>query len=959
MDRPEQAKRDLATRTLDDDEAAVGRRFATPEVGQRIGRYEVIERLGAGGMGTVYSARDPRLERQVAIKLIRPERAGSEQARARFVREARAMAKIAHPNVVEVYDSGVSEGRPYVVMELVVGTTLDGWVNAASRTTEEVLERVVAAGRGLIAAHEAGLIHRDFKPANVLIGDDGRVRVSDFGLARALEEPVPEPSAEIEITRPEELDSLTRTGAVLGSPVYMAPEQHQGDLDVTVDARADQFAFAITLVEALTGRRPYEASSAIALLGAKLDGPPTLPQDSAWLREFGPHVRRALQPLPRDRWPTVTAFLSALSPRARGRRNLAYGGLALAVGLAGFALVPGADSRCRVGRERMQAVWGPVQRGMVGGVMNASGRDHASETATRVVTHLDERTAAWTAVYVASCQSGGERLDTTMACLEEQRTRLDRAVTTLTTADAATTDRALAIASAGAMPGRCLEPEDDALGGVPPERQALAKEIRAEVHHAKRREHLGHGEEADSLTERALQRARDFGHPPLLAFALTTRASALESVGRYDEAMAFIEEAIEVAGHADAWKQSAAAQIEGVFLEGYRRGNTESALRLGRLAEAALARAGGDAQLQASLLSNLGATYHRMGDVEAACSAMAESLMIREANPRAYSSPIAHKLAVVAARENVGACMITAGQYAEALPFLESALEASRSVFGANNPELAGLHQALSSALESNGRYTEALEHIDHCLALWTKSLPPGDARIAGALADRGYALSAAGRLTEAADTMLKAADMMEAARGTEDAAPWAYRANAVEALVAAGELERAAPLAETALRRVLALSEPGDNERSVAYTAAGRVAMERGKPAAALAHFRGALADAELRWGADHLGNVPPQIDIGKALRAMGDQAGATAAFERAVSLAAIEPHREPIHTGEAYFELAKAVRQADPDRARELAEQSVEIYGRHAEMPDRVEEVQTWLAMGGHEAPHAASPR
>ncbi|HTM20129.1 MAG TPA: serine/threonine-protein kinase, partial [Kofleriaceae bacterium] len=206
--------------------------------GERVGRYLIEARLGMGGMGVVYAARDPDLDRRVAIKLLR---SGAVEAGARLLREGKALARLRHPNVVAVHDLGLHRGDVFIAMELVDGTTLRTWWEA--RRQGEVLAVLVDAGRGLAAAHAAGLIHRDFKPENVLVGRDGSVRVTDFGLAR-LDGADGEPDAALAATIVAGAVSagLTRTGAVVGTPAYMAPEQHQGK---AIDARTDQFAFCV------------------------------------------------------------------------------------------------------------------------------------------------------------------------------------------------------------------------------------------------------------------------------------------------------------------------------------------------------------------------------------------------------------------------------------------------------------------------------------------------------------------------------------------------------------------------------------------------------------------------------------------------------------------------------------------------------------------------------------------
>ncbi|MCB9749087.1 MAG: serine/threonine protein kinase [Myxococcales bacterium] len=201
-----------------------------------IGRFRVVDRLGAGGMGVVYLAHDPELDRRVAIKVLR-ERGGGREAASRLQREAQAIARVAHPNVVAVHETGVHEGAVFVVMEHVEGRSLRTWLEEHARTPAEILDVFAGAGAGLAAAHAVGLVHRDFKPENVIVGADGRPRVLDFGLARSV-------LAEQLVTLPTEgagpLDELTRTGAVLGTPSYMSPEQFLGG---RLSPASDQFSF--------------------------------------------------------------------------------------------------------------------------------------------------------------------------------------------------------------------------------------------------------------------------------------------------------------------------------------------------------------------------------------------------------------------------------------------------------------------------------------------------------------------------------------------------------------------------------------------------------------------------------------------------------------------------------------------------------------------------------------------
>lgn len=244
----------------------------------RIGRFVVEEPLGQGGMGVVYAAHDPDLDRRVAVKLL--SRADADGFEARLRLEAQAMARLSHPNVAVVHEVGSHEGRVFVAMELVDGVTLRAWADDHARSWREILDVYLQAGDGLVAAHEAGLVHRDFKPDNAMLGTDGRVRVLDFGLASSRRHEEGIDDRDTRIAR----DRLTETGTLLGTPAYMAPEQIDGG---GVDTRSDQFAFCVALFEALYGVRPYSGRTVGELgeaIGAGHIAAPKRSVGPAWLR---------------------------------------------------------------------------------------------------------------------------------------------------------------------------------------------------------------------------------------------------------------------------------------------------------------------------------------------------------------------------------------------------------------------------------------------------------------------------------------------------------------------------------------------------------------------------------------------------------------------------------------------------------------------------------------------------
>jgi serine/threonine protein kinase len=360
------------------------------ERGQSIDRFVVLGLVGRGGMGEVYAAYDPELDRKVAIKLLRA-REDASQGRTRLLREAQAIAKLQHPNVVVVYDVGTFRDNVFIAMEFVEGRTLSGWLEAGTRSRRDIMQVFLAAGRGLAAAHAAGLVHRDFKPDNVMVTNDGQVRVMDFGLARhagdATEDdaerraaestmttrpiaPSPDPDATMSLGPDHERHTatsgsylsikLTQTGAMLGTPAYMAPEQFAVQ---PTDARTDQFSFCVALYELLYGQRPFDGTTFLSLMTNVTTGavrpPPPKTRVPGWLRKV---LLRGLATEPARRFPSMNALLVALEtdPTVRTKRLAAGAGLLLCLAVAALGARRFAgrqEAMCRGGGARWAGVW--------------------------------------------------------------------------------------------------------------------------------------------------------------------------------------------------------------------------------------------------------------------------------------------------------------------------------------------------------------------------------------------------------------------------------------------------------------------------------------------------------------------------------------------------------------------------------------------------------------------------
>lgn len=340
--------------------AIENRLFSGPPKRVKVGRYRVEGKLGAGGMGVVYRAHDPELARDVALKLMNTAAVSDEEAgraRGRLVREARAMAKLAHPNVIHVYDVGAVDDGVFIAMELVDGDPLSKWIARESPGWRDTLRCYLDAGEGLAAAHEAGIVHRDFKPENIMLGSDGRVRVGDFGLAggpgseTGRHELLPSDSGTASVDQGAVSSSLTRTGALLGTPKYMAPEQETG---LSATARSDQFGFCVALYEGLYGHPPFLGTTVARYRQAVNEEAvriPEHPEVPKWVFDL---LRRGLHRDPSDRHPNMRTLLDALrsglaalaDPRPRKRRALWIWALGVGVGVmaaVGSGLAVGED----------------------------------------------------------------------------------------------------------------------------------------------------------------------------------------------------------------------------------------------------------------------------------------------------------------------------------------------------------------------------------------------------------------------------------------------------------------------------------------------------------------------------------------------------------------------------------------------------------------------------------------
>ena len=692
-----------------------------PEIAGTLGRYVLLARLGAGGMGVVYAAYDPELDRRVAVKVLRRARAG-EQLRD----EARAIARLAHPNVIAVHDVGEADGEMFVAMEHVEGVTVRDWLRT-ERSPREILDVFAQAGRGLAAAHRVGLVHRDVKPSNIILGVDGRARVLDFGLARA--------------ERDED-------GVVAGTPAYMAPEQKRGE---TVDGRADQYAFCVALDEALGARGGTERVNRA--------------------------VKRGRSERPGDRFATMDELLAELAPPPVRVRRWVIAMLVLALGL-GVALVlvardRSADACARAG-EPITAEWGAPHQSSVRAAFAATQLPFAASTAAATIDQLDAWSTRWRAQADASCRATMiDRVQPVavhtlrQSCLDQLVVRLHTVVALALAPDADVVGRAGALATSLPAPEQCADLA--ALGALPP--LPPAESARADID-AMRAELAVH--EASLLAGRAAaarpailalrDRAAKAGYGPLHARAELLVGRLEVAAAHYAEGIAALHAAARTATAARDLETLAAAWIELSQALGNDLRTSDEAELFAGYAEALVAQLPDrDAHALALAMArcNRNVTAAQAADIAAQCTA---AIGLAE-----HAAPARRDVAN-AARIRLGHFQRLQGKPAEALATLRAAIAEAVANHGPQHPNVALGHYALGIALIAQDDFADGIAALRTSLAIREVAFPGGNVQVAESLIGLGDALGASGKHPEAVTTLERGLAMLEAVHQSESA---------------------------------------------------------------------------------------------------------------------------------------------------------------------------------------------
>ena len=840
----------------------------------RIGRFTVIERFGQDGVGVAYGAYDELLDRKVTVKVLRAGGASEDpQAHDRLLREARAMARLTHPNVARVYEVGAVDGQIFMAMEFVRGQDLGEWLSAAPRTWRARAMALVLAGRGLAAGHAAGLAHRDFRPGNVQIGGEhgDDVKVIDFGLANAV----------------DDAEDLARAGP--GDPAYTAPERLAG---APASALGDQYSFCVALYEAVYGQLPFAYDSVRALHAAQLAGKiRDPPSGSAAPAALLPILRRGLAAAPADRYPAMPPLLAALelvlAPRRSWFLPLAFAGVAglvVAAGIGSGRL--GHDVCAGVAAGELTGVWDEPAIAAAEAGVRATKLVYAGETWDRVRPRLDDYGRALVDMRAESCRAhaDGERsallFDRQTACLDQRRASLSAFVAILQRADAEVIGSAAA--AAADLPGMSVCGDLEALGAAlpPPDDPEVARAVQDA------RETLAeaYSYELASQADRGLAlldsiAIAEIPHPPLLVEYTLRRGSLLSEAGRHDEADLALSDALRGALAVGHHVAAAAAATRREFIRAARLQRARDVLGEAPVVEGIVGRVAATAagaSFVGDRLNDLGIAHAVLGEASRAESYFEASVAARRATLGEHHPQVVYALG------NLGLAAVERGALQEATGRLRAALTAAETSLGERHPHVALLAVNLGYAHHMIGQFRAAAVQLRRALELQTERLGPDAPDLQYAHVALGELAVSERRCDEARKHFREALRLLEQ-KGLDDPAAL----NPILGMGHAATCSRDFVTARAYLRRGEGLAERthgADELRSAdAHNRLGEMHLAAGELEEALVSYRKALAIRAAKLPADSPLQGEAHVRVGEALRRLGRLDEAAAAFAQA----------------------------------------------------------------------------
>jgi len=889
--------------------------------GDQLGPFVIVERIGEGGMGVVYSGYDPRLDRKVALKLLRSDsRRGKDGGgRRRLLREAHALARLSHENIVVVHEAGEFNDQVYVAMEYVAGGTLRDWVRSAEPTWQEIVDRYVRAGRGLQAAHRAGLVHRDFKPENVLAGDDGKIRVTDFGLVQGTSGPgADEVPAERRARFPTSvpMEAQTDHRHVAGTPGYLAPEiyRHQ-----PADPNSDQYAFSVALHEALCGEKPFLGNTlAEIVLSQCHDRTKPAPKECQVPGRVLEILRKGYAFEPSDRHPSMAVLLGALeechvpnaSPAKRIVLAVAALGVAAAVVFLVWSRAGGTNNRCAGVGKGLADVWNDSRRGQVATALDGARSPLRQDASERTLVALDRYARDWMTMRRDACEATHVRreqsasvLDLRMACLDRRLAEFDSARRVLgETSDAATARNAVFLATSLTPLAACA---DVAGLTAPVPLPADAKTRRRVtgivelVHDGLALSRVGKYRPALAKTQAAVTAARALGWPRTLANALLVHGNLLDDAGDAKQARSMFAKALPLAAKAKDDRLVAELHVSLLGLLQRNKSDLKQALSSRPIIDAAISRAGDPPILRIKYLHFVGGIYDR------------------------------------------------AGNYSEALAFYRRGLALARSSVGANHPLTATLLNDAAVVMDVQGSARQALALYRRALEVEQLLYGRHHPRVARALNNTAVTLAALSQYKAAEASYRRALGIWRSSYGDNHTMVGVTQLNlgvARQALKDWGGAERAY---RAAIKTWVRAKGQQREHLATALNNLGDLFENRGNCAKALAPYGRALSIWEASLGKKHPDLAYALAGLGSCRLSLGQAKSAVEPLERALRLR-VRAKVDADEIAQVQFLLARALvdTSGDAKRARDLAKAALVRYTKsNAETGAKARMVKSWL--------------
>ena len=862
-------------------------RISVPETEQAIGRYALLQRIGRGGLGEVWAAHDPELDRKVAVKLLRPELEDNRW----LVDEAQTMARITHPNVLAVYDAGRAGDRMFVAMEYIAGGTLRRWHQATPRSWREVLAYMLGAGRGLAAAHAAGLVHRDFKPDNVLLGEDGRVVVSDFA-----------PPG-------------------VGTPTYLAPELKAGK---PATAASDLYAYCVVLRDLLGDAAPARLRAVVA---------------------------RGLAEAPAERYRSMPELLRALERAAARRWPYYAGAAAMIAATTAIALVATHEDREPCPAPSLAGVWDAPRRAQLTAALVGTGKPYAGLAAQQLAAALDAHTAAWSAAHVQACRAthvqhaqSVELLDRRMQCLDERRAEVGALIDVLVRGEPASIADGTRLVHELVPVQRCADLAALATRIAPPAPAQASEvhELRLAMARVRAQQIAGHYREALPDATAVLVRARSLGYGPTIAEAALELGLLQTRLGAYVDARATLQDAARTATSvydnttaADAW--TSLADAEGVGLRDLAAGEQAAAWAQSLLGERPPPRA------LAALLEVRSKIAVLRGNAKAAEQMLRQVLSLQEGLYGKDDRMLADTL------DQLGVALSQQEREGEAQTFHARAEAIRERTLGPGHPDRATTLERLGLLASRKGKHDEALAKLREAVAIRRAGLGDSHPLLAASLNNLGLALRRAKHDDEAMTTLREALAIRERVLGPDHPDVATTLMNIANVLGSTDRCAEALQLHERALavmERAYGRDHPRTADTLMNVATAHKCL---GHLDGALASYRRVLEIQEARTGASSatVGHILSLI--GETLTEAKQPAEAVPVLERATTILEHAPHIDPEDVSAVHFRLGDALWRASKDRARarSLVQTALhELVALKNAAPSDVRDLRAWLA-------------